>query len=274
MKTLLRRSVNLLPASTRHWIKHIPGVAAGQRWLVRRVLSGEPFVHVINAGPAAGLRFEVTLPDDKAIWAGTFEPEFSQTLHDAVRKGDVCYDIGGYRGYMSGVFALAGASRVVVFEPLPANVTRLKRLMELNPELPLQIEAMAVGKLDGEVTFKIMPDQSMGKLADSTFQAGRTAAQEIPVQLTRLDTCVFERGLPRPNLMKIDVEGAEADVLDGAARTLKEFRPRILIEAHSEALSLQCREKLAALGYQVHQLEPPIADPVQPRHLMAELFPR
>src|ERR1035437_3995460 len=110
MKTLLRNSVNLLPASTRHWIKHIPGVAAGQRWVVKHLLSGEPFVHVINAGPACGLRFEVTLPDDKAIWAGTFEPEFSQMLHDAVRQGDVCYDIGGYRGYMSGVFALAGAS--------------------------------------------------------------------------------------------------------------------------------------------------------------------
>ncbi len=270
MKKLLRASVNALPASTRHWIKHIPGVAAGQRWLVRRVLSGEPFVHVINAGPANGLRFEVTLPDDKAIWSGTFEPEFSQTLHDAVHPGDVCYDIGGYRGYMSGVFALAGASRVIVFEPLPDNLARLKRLAELNPQLPLQIEPMAVGRTDGEVRFKIMPDQSMGKLADSTFQVERTTALEIPVQLTRLDTCIFEHGLPRPSLMKIDVEGAEADVLDGAARTLKEFHPRILIEAHSELLAEHCTERLRGLGYQIHQLEPGRLEPENPRHLLAE----
>jgi FkbM family methyltransferase len=270
MKKLLRASVNALPVSTRHWIKHIPGVAAGQRWLVEHVLSGEPFVHVINAGPARGLHFEVTLPDDKAIWAGIFEPEFSQTLHDAVRPGDVCYDIGGYRGYMSGVFALAGASRVIVFEPLPDNLARLRRLAELNPQLSLQIEAMAVGKTNGEVRFKIMPDQSMGKLADSTFQAERTAAQEIPVRLTRLDTCIFERGLPRPNLMKIDVEGAEVDVLDGATRTLKECRPRILIEAHSEALALQCQGRLSVLGYGVRQLESSDTEPNQPRHLSAE----
>jgi len=270
MKAVLQKSVNLIPLRARHWIKHLPGIAAGQRWLVKRVLSGEPFVHVINAGPARGLRFEVTLPDDKAIWAGTFEPEFSRTLREAVRPGDVCYDVGGYRGYMSGVVALAGASRVIVFEPLPGNLVRLRRLRELNPELPLQVEEMAVGKTDGEVHFQVMPDQSMGKLAGSAFQPGRPAAREISVRLTRLDTCIFERGLPRPNLMKIDVEGAEADVLDGATRTLKEGRPRILIEAHSEMLSLQCREKLTALGYQIRQLEPPIADPLQPRHLMAE----
>ena len=273
MKKLFRASVNALPLSVRHWIRHIPGVAVSQRWLVNRVLCGEPFVHLINAGPACGLRFEVTLPDDKAIWAGTFEPEFSQTLHDAVRRGDVCYDIGGYRGYMSGVFALAGASRVIVFEPLPDNIARLNRLAQLNPQLPLQVEAMAVGATDGEVHFKVMPDQSMGKLADSRFQAERTASFEIPVRLTRLDTCVFERGLPRPNLMKIDVEGAEADVLDGAARTLKECRPRILIEAHSELLADLCRQKLEPLGYQLRQFENGRLETQQPRHLLAEPAP-
>ena len=54
MKEVLRKSVNLIPLRARHGIKHLPGIAAGQRWLVNRVLSGEPFVHTINAGPARG----------------------------------------------------------------------------------------------------------------------------------------------------------------------------------------------------------------------------
>lgn len=270
MKKLLRKSVNLLPASSRSWIKHIPGIAAGQRWLVSNVLSGGPFVHTINAGPASGLHFEIVLPDDKAIWAGIVEPEFSQTLHDFVRKGDVCYDIGGYRGYMSGVMALAGASRVIVFEPLPDNLARLQRLCELNPNLPLQIEEMAVGRTDCETTFLIMPDESMGKIVSSPFQSGRGTAREIPVRLARLDTLVFKRRLPRPNLMKIDAEGTEADVLNGAARTLAECRPRILIEAHSEELSRACEKKLAAIGYKIRQLEKIVTDPLQARHLAAE----
>jgi FkbM family methyltransferase len=270
MKALLRASVNVLPMWLRQSIKHIPGLAATQRWIVSNTLSGEPFVHTINAGPAAGLRFEVTLPEDKAIWAGTFEPEFSQALRDATRKGDVCYDIGGYRGYMSGVFALAGASRVIAFEPLPENIARLKRLLELNPQLPIQIEQTAIGSTDGETHFKIMSDQSMGKLAGSSFQAERDFERDVVVQIARLDTFVFERNLTPPHLIKIDVEGAEADVIEGACRTLSEFRPKILLEAHSEALAALCRQKLEELGYQLRELQEHPVSHEGTRHLMAE----
>src|SRR5208337_5495742 len=60
VKDLLQASVNVLPYRARYWIKHIPGLAASQRWLLRRFLEGQPFVHTVNAGPAAGLRFEIT----------------------------------------------------------------------------------------------------------------------------------------------------------------------------------------------------------------------
>jgi FkbM family methyltransferase len=270
LKRLLRASVNALPLKMRHWIKHIPGVAAGQRWLIRFALSGEPFVHTINAGPVRGLRFEITLPDDKAIWAGTFEPEFSQALHETVRHGDVCYDIGGYRGYMAGVFALSGASRVFVFEPLPENVNRLRQLAKLNPALPLQIEELAVGRSDGTVYFKVMAEQSMGKLSDSAFQMNALSSREILVHLVCLDTWVFKQKQPRPAVIKIDVEGAEVDVLDGAMRTLKECHPRILIEAHSEKLAALCTQKLSELGYQICQLEEGLLNPEDTRHLIAK----
>jgi FkbM family methyltransferase len=270
MKKILRASVNALPLAVRHGLKHIPGIALLQRWVVNRVISGEPFVHTINAGPASGLHFEVTLPDDKAIWAGTFEPEFSQVLARTVQPGDVCYDIGGYRGYMSGVFALAGAGRVIIFEPLPANIASLKRLIELNPNLPLQLEARAIGNLDGKVVFKIMPDSSMGKLEDSSFQPDKAIAGEIRVDISKLDTLVFQQKLAPPRVVKIDVEGTEVNVLDGAIRTLNEYHPKLLIEAHSEALSLLCQQRLAAWGYQVRQLEPEIKDPQQARHLAAD----
>jgi FkbM family methyltransferase len=270
MKALLRASINILPMWLRQSIKQIPGLAAMQRWIVSHILSGEPFVHAINAGPAAGLRFEVTLPEDKAIWAGIFEPEFSQALRNATRKGDICYDIGGYRGYMSGVLALAGASQVIVFEPVPENVARLKRLIDLNPQLPIQIEQLAIGDIDGEAHFKIMPDESMGKLASSSFQAARAFERDVVVQIVRLDTLVFERKSPRPDLIKIDVEGAEADVLEGARRTLNEYRPKILLEAHSEALAVFCRHKLDEVGYQLRELQAHAGNNEGTRHFMAE----
>jgi FkbM family methyltransferase len=270
MKGLLRSSINLLPHAARHWVKNVPLVASAQRWLVNHVLSGEPFLHTINAGPARGLRFEVTLPLDKAIWAGTFEPKFAEALRQGVRQGDICYDIGGYRGYMSGVLALAGASRVVVCDPLPKNVVALKRLAQLNPGLPMRVEQIALGRSDGRASFKVMPDQSMGKLANSPFQSDVSCTSEIGVKLVRLDTFVFERSRLYPNLIKIDVEGAESDVLSGAIRTLTQFHPRVYLEAHSAALEDECANQLGRLGYCIRRLEVGWLNPEQTRHLIAE----
>jgi hypothetical protein len=103
----LCRSVNLLPAASRGWITRIPLLAACQRTLVRKYLKGHTFVHTINAGPANGLTMEITLPQHKAFWTGTFEPQFVGAIARMIRPDDVCYDIGGHRGYVAGVMALA-----------------------------------------------------------------------------------------------------------------------------------------------------------------------
>ena len=143
LRSLLSESVNYIPYSVRPWIKNLPGIADLQRWLVTRFLSNQLFVHTINVGPASGLRFEVSLPLDKAVWTGIYEPEFTTAIVEHVKPGDICYDIGGYRGYVSGAMALAGASKVFVFEPLPANQMAVARLCELNPQLPINLIAVA-----------------------------------------------------------------------------------------------------------------------------------
>src|SRR5947209_8464665 len=99
MTSVLERSVNLIPWKARHWIKHIPLVARLQRLFFCRVLSRREFLHTINAGPARGLIYPISLPLDKAIWTGAYETELAQAVADSVREGDVCYDIGAYRGF-------------------------------------------------------------------------------------------------------------------------------------------------------------------------------
>jgi FkbM family methyltransferase len=269
IRTLLRRSVNLLPLAVRERVKDVPLLAGLQRRLTNRLLSGEPFLHTINAGPARGLRFEITLPADKAIWLGTFEAAASAALLDGVAAGDVCFDVGGYRGYTAGVLALGGARQVVVFEPLPRNVAALRRLIELNPRLPVTVEPVAVGAVDGAARFKIMPDASMGKLASSGFQPSAAPTEEIVVPMVRLDSLVLGRGLPWPDVLKIDVEGAELEVLDGAAQLLARKPPKIFLEAHSARLAEQCAERLGRCGYRIRQLEAGALADEQTRHLIA-----
>ena len=248
---VLERSVNLIPWQARHWIKRIPMVAGLQRLFFRRFLSGREFLHTINAGPAKGLVYPISLPFDKAIWTGAYEVELAKAVADSVNQGDVCYDIGAYRGFFSGVFALAGASCVVAFEPFPENCAQLQRLFANNPSLPLTFEQAAVGSEDGIAEFHVMPDSSMGKLASSSFQSGVARSGVLKVPLKTIDRLISEGTHPNPQVMKIDVEGAEVEVLRGAKETLQTNMPILFIEAHSEALAKECTRLLESLGYVV-----------------------
>jgi FkbM family methyltransferase len=268
LRNALSAGVNYIPYPLRPWIKKVPGIAGVQRWLISRYLSDQPFVHTINVGPAAGLRFEVTLPLDKSVWAGLYESRFTNAIAENVKPDDICYDIGGYRGYMSGVMALAGASKVFVFEPLPANQRAVRRLCELNPELSIQLFSVALGSADGSVLLKVMSDPSMGKLANSSFQAGAAPLAEIPVAIRQIDSLLHDRVVPPPNVIKIDVEGAELDVLDGAADMLRGSRPAIFLEAHGAELEKACTEKLSQLGYSIRRIEHEVADKDAARHLV------
>ena len=269
MKKILRASVNVLPYNIRPWVTCVPGISTLQRWLVNCVISREAFVHTVNAGPAAGLRFEVTLPLDKAVWSGTYEPEFSEAIARGVMPGDICYDIGGYRGYISGLMALAGASRVFVFEPLPENQQALRRLRQLNPDLPIELMPLAIGDVDGSTPFKVMSDLSMGKLVSSRFQSAAADFGEIEVNIQRIDTLVEIGEVPPPDLIKIDVEGAELDVLQGAATVIRSFRPRVFLEVHSAMLEKQCLQMLSKFGYEILRLgSTPDGDELT-RHLIA-----
>jgi FkbM family methyltransferase len=269
MKTLLKASVNLLPAALRRVVKYIPVVAPAQRWLIRHYLEGHAFVHTVNAGPAAGLRFEVKLPQDKAIWTGTYEYEFLSAIVEHIRKDDVCYDIGGHRGFISGAMALAGASRVFVFEPVPANQKAIARLVELNPQLPILMLPYAISGEDSAGHFQIRPDLSMGSLADGQERGEQLAEfKTMPITVRQIDSLLQNQEIIRANVAKIDVEGAEFAVLNGALNLLREFRPKLFLEAHSAALERSCSEILLPLGYSIRRVESEIRAKDSVRHLI------
>jgi FkbM family methyltransferase len=201
------------------------------------------------------VRVRVTLPEDKLIWTGTWEIELSEAIRKAVQPGDVCFDVGSHRGFLAGVMAVAGAGEVHCFEPAGANIVRLDELTTLNHSLPLHVHPMALGAIDGDVEFAIMAESSMGKLTTSRFQADAVPVAITRVAAARLDTLVETRLVPVPDVIKIDVEGAELDVLSGARSVLRSAHPRLFIETHSFELARSCNELLRSLGYQVVVLE-------------------
>ncbi|MDF1734033.1 MAG: FkbM family methyltransferase [Minwuia sp.] len=255
LKRLLARSVDILPWGMRNRIKSLPLVAPLQRWLVNSAMKDAEFVHRITAGPARGLTMRISLPDDKLYWTGTWEQDVTTALAAEVTQGMVCYDIGSHRGFMAGVMAASGAAEVICFEPNPENAATIEDLIALNPAMRLSLQTCAVGAEDTTATFEVMPETSMGKLSSSSFQHGTDGQTRIEVQVVRLDTLVDRQVIAPPDLLKIDIEGAEQDALLGAESTVARFRPVLLIEVHSHDLLISCRQWLAERNYRMRVVQ-------------------
>lgn len=239
-----------LPVGLRRWLQAAPIC----RSLRARFLeyfareSGRQAYRVLS-GPAKGLNMALNLPDEKTFWLGDYEPAAAGLLAAHTRPGDVCWDVGTYIGYFSLIMAQRSLQAVYCFEPLPNNQQRIAEQQGLNPNLKLSIVSLALGAAPGEADFLLMNELTMGKLAASSFQSDRPADGRIRVQVKTIDAAVSEGVAPRPDLLKIDTEGAEYQVLCGAQRTLAEHRPRILLEVHGCAEDPQLFELLTASGY-------------------------
>lgn len=252
---LVNIALGAVPWSVRRHIKRVPGLADLQRVVVSATLDGKEFVHRTDAGPAKGVNFVVRLPEDKGIWTGAYEVEFATELARAVEPGTVTFDIGSWHGFFAGVMAAQGAEQVHVFEPLPVNVDRIRKLIRANPEKGIVLHPCAVGERDAEMDLLIMPETSMAKLEASPFQAERTSGEKVRVPVRSIDRMIAAGEAPPPALMKIDVEGAELMVLEGALDTLRSWRPKIFAEIHSAALLEACAALLDREGYEIERID-------------------
>jgi FkbM family methyltransferase len=242
---LLGRSIRLVPGPLRGIIRKLPGVAAAQRAAVAALGQNEEFDHLVDYGPAKGLRLPIRLPQDKAFWKGTYEEGFCARLAAAVSAGDVCCDIGAFRGYTAGVMALAGASRVFAFEPGPLNRQAVGRVIAMNSDLPIRLVEAAVGAEKGTIKITIHEDASMNFVGEDA--SGRPA---VDVKMVTLDSMVASGALKPPQLLKIDVEGAEASVLRGAAKALRNSVREIFVELHHVEARQECERLLAEAGFE------------------------
>jgi FkbM family methyltransferase len=246
MKKYLIKLVEYLPISIKSTIKGIPVIKPLQAFLFNQFLKNEKFDAIISSGPAKGLNFPVTLPQDKLMWLGTWELDFAQTLKSFIKNGFVCYDIGGYKGYYAGIMALSGAKNVFIFEPMPSNADSIKQLIALNPILPIELHQIAISDTSGESEFKFMSDDTMGKLTKSTFEDDVLSDNVCKVFSKSLDDFI-SAGYPDPDFIKIDVEGAEEFVLKGGSELLIRKKPILFIEIHSTDIGLNCYEILTKI---------------------------
>jgi FkbM family methyltransferase len=172
-------------------------------------------------------------------------------LQRLIRPGDVVYDVGANIGLYTRFIAHFGASQIIAFEPMTEN----RKLLALNVVgLPVQIVPFALADQDGEEDFQV-DDMMSGSAALDRVTGGLASAGRrqygLPplterVGVTRLDGLPQ---LPPPNVIKIDIEGAEAMMLRGAIESLQRYRPRLVIEMHQVPITIEVIDILIDAGY-------------------------
>jgi FkbM family methyltransferase len=196
-------------------------------------------------GPLRGKKW-ILHAGPNACWVGTYEVARLRTFQNAVTQGAVVYDVGANVGIYSLLASLrAGPSGTVyAFEPLERNLRYLRRHVALNNSQNCVVLEKAVCNREGKLPFSAAAwNPSMARLSPDG---------EILVPATTLDTCIYgEMGLRPPDIIKIDVEGAEFEVLEGATRAISEFHPTIFLEIHGTQLHADCCAFLLRSGYNV-----------------------
>jgi FkbM family methyltransferase len=196
----------------------------------------------ILAGP---LRGRWWLPESRGkllrIFLGSYEREQTRLFRATVRPGDTVLDVGAHVGYytlLSAVLAGPGGA-VWAFEPNPTNARFLRRHAEVNRLRQVHVEVAAVSNAEGEARFHFGTGSGTGHLAE---------AGALEVRTLRLDDFCATHGIA-PQVVKIDVEGAEAGVLEGFACTVASARPVIFLSTHGRGPHTACVAWLQARGY-------------------------
>ena len=186
----------------------------------------------IQRGAGKGLRFN-TGRSNAGYLLGTTEPMVQTAFTRLVQPGMVVYDIGANVGFLTVIAArLAGpAGSVVAFEPLPENFEHIRHNASLNQMAHVIVRPEAISDTDGKARFQVSAEPTWGNLVDAGKEI-RLLQGTTEVKVSRLDSLLRSEELPSPDLIKIDVECAEAKVLRGAADTLRRLRPLLLIELH------------------------------------------
>jgi len=261
---LASRFAGLLPAS---WLRRIGAwqwtgalqrrfVQGASRWLRESDVT-------IRHGAAAGLRFNAG-GANPGYALGTTEPAVQDALEGLLHAGDIFYDIGANVGFFTVLAArLVGpGGRVVAFEPLPANVAALRRNLALNGFANAVVVEAAAGVAGG--TADLVPEEEPTWARLAGMERGSDAppdpsAGAVRVRVVSVDETVEAGAAPPPTLVKIDVEGAELDVVSGMARTLRTHRPTLLVEMHGK--NREFAALLARHGYAGRCIE--CTDPVE-----------
>ena len=248
-------SVSSLLISAVAWYgRHLrhPGRWRLVAFLVSRLGLSPSGVQLVSCG---GFHWRLDPADHQqsgVFWLGEMDRWERFHLATHLKPGGVFLDVGANFGYYSVTLAKNTGVRAFAFEPQPRMASQLAEHVELNGlSEKISVQSLALADAPGSL--------SLTTFAGNT---GKTTLSNEPgtIPIMRLDDWFQASGLNRVDAIKIDVEGVEARVLRGAAATLRQFRPVLLMEVNPAALARQSStvaelaHELDLAGYTPHEI--------------------
>jgi FkbM family methyltransferase len=226
--------------------------------LVHRLVAGvvSAFERMLGNEPlevaAFGLRFFVDRSDRQVglslATTGTYEPEEAALFEAAVQPGMTVVDVGANIGVYTLLAARAATSgRVIAFEPDDTSAALLERNVTANRFANVTVVKKALASFSGVTRlFVVAGHPALASLASSN---ARGSNRSVEVEVARLDDELAELGVDTVNIVKLDAQGAELDILEGAERTIARARPIIFFEWWRAGMTNFGREPTAVLDH-------------------------
>ena len=189
-----------------------------------------------------------------------YEEETTNLFQKLLKPGMVVVDVGAHVGYYSLLAArqVGPEGKVYAFEPEPTNHELLLDNIQRNGYTNIVSQRKAVSNSVGSTSLYLT---NLDNGRHSAYRHGLPERGRVNAETITLDAFLDAEGWPKVDLVKVDVEGAENDVLDGMNRLwqrspdlklIMEFNPTFL--NHAAANPLQLLEMLSSLGFVVHRV--------------------
>ena len=249
---------NAATLDTRLWQRGFGAVDPGGLFSISRRF---PYRGFLEIEPAIGEPIALFDDNDDLVcmslgWRGNYEPASLRLWQTLAATAGVVFDIGAY----TGIYALMAAravpgARIVAVEPVHANLVRLEKNLDANGCGNVLAVHAAVLEQSGEVRLsRAAAGDFLTSGASIVRQTSAEGASEMVRGLTGADLLQLV-GETAVDLVKIDVEGAEARVLGGMMGLLESSGPDLLIECLDEQSAAKVDAILRPLGYRFHTID-------------------
>jgi FkbM family methyltransferase len=248
------RLATFLPLWLRRFMRRQPILWRAFTRLQPALLSDEESVVVtVRSGSLSGFKIALGRGTPLYYWLdGHDEPDVIKALTNSARPGTVAIDVGANIGMETLLLAstVGPLGTVVCVEPDPRSAARLRMNCDLNKVENVELVEKAISNRTGMIAFS-----AMGELTSKVSAAGLQGPSDILVPCVTIDDLLADiPGASRVSLVKIDVEGHEVEVLEGANGLLSSTRPAVVVEVHAARGLRKCIELLERHDYQLSVL--------------------